>query len=254
MNPKHALERAGAVCKEIVQRLAKTQAIDSPEVAQTGQYSNLPFELNNISGCEDGPPSQVLHPPLPENENCKKAVLQTDPPPHIISALSAALTAIMFPVIHFTEDKNSLKKRLSDEYLLENEYLLHQGVYREVRNICPEGDILTIDTVLPQHVGYILLGFKSIDRNFSQVMVDSWKDWTGARYIYMYLPDELGLSRISFYTREAPDSLNMFMYLVLVECRGVTTRERQMKLLDFAQRMRVERMSGYISVYGISQE
>lgn len=28
----------------------------------------------------------------------------------------------------------------------------------------------------------------------------------------------------------------------------------QMKLLDFAQRMRVERMSGYISVYGISQE
>lgn len=62
-------------------------------------------------------------------------------------------------------------------------------------------------------------------------MVDSWKDWTGARYIYMYLPDELGLARISFYTREAPDSLNMFMYVVLVECRTVNTRERQVRTI-----------------------
>jgi len=161
---------------------------------------------------------------------------------------------VMFPVVHFTDDKNSLKQRLSDEHLLENQYLLHQGVFREVRSICPEGDLQSIHTIPTQHIGYILLGFKSIDRNFSQVMVDSWKDWTGARYIYMYLPDELGLTRISFYTREAPDSLNMFMYLVLVECRNVNTRERQMRLLDFAQRMRVERMSGYISVYGITQE
>ncbi|XP_073996970.1 uncharacterized protein isoform X2 [Rhodnius prolixus] len=168
--------------------------------------------------------------------------------------LDAREKGVMFPLVHFTEDRNSLKKRLSDEYLLENDFLLHQGVYREVRNICPEGDIQNLENILPQHVGYILLGFKSIDRNFSQVMVDSWKDWTGARYIYMYLPDELGLARISFYTREAPDSLNMFMYVVLVECRTVNTRERQMKLLDFAQRMRVERMSGYISVYSISME
>ncbi|KAF6200050.1 hypothetical protein GE061_006350 [Apolygus lucorum] len=160
----------------------------------------------------------------------------------------------MFPLIHFSEDRNSLQKRLTDEYLLDNGYLLHQGVYREVRSICPEGELHELEKALPQHVGYIILGFKSIDRNFSQVMVNSWKDWTGARYIYMYLPDELGLTRISFFTREAPDSLNMFMYVVLVECRAVNTRERQLRLLDFAQRMRVERMSGYISVYGISQE
>lgn len=66
---------------------------------------------------------------------------------------------------------------------------------------------------------------------FFQVMVDSWKDWTGARHIYMYLPDELGLSRISFYHREAPNSLNMFLYLVLVECHAITTAERQVKYL-----------------------
>ncbi|XP_014253897.1 uncharacterized protein LOC106669125 isoform X2 [Cimex lectularius] len=179
-----------------------------------------------------------------------KSALRSHLPDGVL--LGAKEKGVMFPVVHFTNDKNSLKKRLSDEYLLENGFLLHQGVYREVRSICPEGEHHRTETVLPQHVGYILLGFKSIDKNFSQVMVDSWKDWTGARYIYMYLPDELGLTRITFYTREAPDSLNMFMYVVLVECRNISTRERQMRLLDFAQRMRVERMSGYISVYGIT--
>ncbi|KAL1122508.1 hypothetical protein AAG570_002839, partial [Ranatra chinensis] len=161
---------------------------------------------------------------------------------------------VLFPIVHFSEDGNLLKKSFFEEQVLENNYLMHQGVYREVRSICPEDDLNSIDTISQDHVGYIILGFKSIDKNFSQVMVDSWKDWTGARYIYMYLPDELGLSRIRFYTREAPDSLNMFMYVVLVECRGITSLERQMRLLDFAQRMRVERMSGYISVYGIAQD
>jgi hypothetical protein len=58
-------------------------------------------------------------------------------------------------------------------------------------------------------------------------MVDTWKDWTGARHIYFNLPDELGLTRISFYQREAPDSLSLFMYIVLVECRGITSKEHQ---------------------------
>ncbi|XP_039281899.1 uncharacterized protein LOC111051408 isoform X1 [Nilaparvata lugens] len=160
---------------------------------------------------------------------------------------------VLFPVVHFSEDRESLKTCLSDEHTLGEDFVLHQGVYREVRSIKPEGCQIQNggSHVIPSaHIGYILLGFKSLDKNFDQVMVDSWKDWTGARHIYMYLPDELGLARISFYHREAPDSLNMFMYLVLVECHNITNRERQIRLLDFAQRMRVERMSGYISVYG----
>lgn len=60
-----------------------------------------------------------------------------------------------------------------------------------------------------------------------EVMVDSWKDWTGARHIYMYLPDEFGMRRISFYQREAPHSINTFLYVVLVECCSVTTLELQ---------------------------
>jgi len=79
-------------------------------------------------------------------------------------------------------------------------------------------------------------------------MVDSWKDWTGARSIYLNLPDELGLSRISFFHRETPEDVRLFMYVVLVECRAGTP-ERACRLLDFTQRLRVERMAGYVSVY-----
>lgn len=63
-------------------------------------------------------------------------------------------------------------------------------------------------------------------------MVDTWKDWTGARYIYMYLPDDLGLRRITFYHRQQPDDLDFFMYLVVVECHGITSREKQVHFSD----------------------
>ncbi|XP_054258112.1 uncharacterized protein LOC128983015 [Macrosteles quadrilineatus] len=167
--------------------------------------------------------------------------------------LHAKEKGALYPVIHFTEDRNALKKRLSGEDTLGNEFLLYQGVYREVRSIRPEGVILNGHRSSVESTAYIVMGFKSLDKNFSQnVMVDSWKEWTGARNIYMNLPDELGLSRISFYHREAPDSLNMFLYVVLVECTSVDTIEHQMKLIDFAQRLRAERMTACVTVYGVT--
>ena len=42
--------------------------------------------------------------------------------------------------------------------------------------------------------------------------------------------------------------VNLFFCLVLVECRCVTGKNRQ-KILDFVQRMRVERINTYISIY-----
>ncbi|CAB3370091.1 uncharacterized protein LOC135942702 [Cloeon dipterum] len=160
---------------------------------------------------------------------------------------------VLFPMVHFTEDKEILKMRLHqhgtllDDKALGSDWHLQQGVYREVRNIIPDRS--------PGHetdddeYSYILIGFKSLDTTFSQVMVDSWKDWTGARSIYLNLPDELGLSRISFFHRETPEDVRLFMYVVLVECRSAGTPERACRLLDFTQRLRVERMAGYVSVY-----
>lgn len=47
------------------------------------------------------------------------------------------------------------------------------------------------------------------------MLEDTWKDWTGARHIYLFLPDILGLERISLYRRVEPDHMQLFKYLVL---------------------------------------
>ncbi|KAK6635707.1 hypothetical protein RUM43_007390 [Polyplax serrata] len=149
-----------------------------------------------------------------------------------------------------TDNFDHLNENFGEVSLGQN-ITIHQAVYQEVRKIMPETELPQVAPV-PQEqdkIGYILLGFKSLDRKFSQVMLDTWKDWTGARYIYMYLPDDLGLRRISLYYRQQPDDLNLFTYLVLVECHGITNGDKMVQLLDFAQRMRLERLTGYVSVY-----
>lgn len=96
------------------------------------------------------------------------------------------------------------------------------------------------------------MGFKTLDDTFSDVLEDSWKDWTGTRLIYMSLSDEFGVSKFTFYRRQQPKDLDVFMYVVTVECDNVTARNK-IKLLDFVQRLRVERMIGYLSVYRVTE-
>ena len=55
--------------------------------------------------------------------------------------------------------------------------------------------------------------------------------------------------RIVFYHRVSPaNDLDLFMYIVVVECWNVTP-SNLINILDFVQRMRVERLNGYISLY-----
>lgn len=54
-------------------------------------------------------------------------------------------------------------------------YFYDLGIYQEVRNIVPETELPEVVSY-PQeqrNIGYILLGFKSLDRNFSQVSKDN---------------------------------------------------------------------------------
>lgn len=52
-----------------------------------------------------------------------------------------------------------------------------------------------------------------------------------------------------FYHRVSPaNDLDLFMYIVLVECWNVVPANL-INILDFVQRMRVERLNGYISLY-----
>jgi hypothetical protein len=45
----------------------------------------------------------------------------------MITMLGDGFVSATFPVIHFTDDRDSLKKRLCDEDVIGNEYLLYQG-------------------------------------------------------------------------------------------------------------------------------
>ncbi|XP_063231298.1 uncharacterized protein LOC134535881 isoform X2 [Bacillus rossius redtenbacheri] len=165
-------------------------------------------------------------------------------------ALRSEEKGVLFPWVHFNNihdtPRNYQLPKMYQDHILSNGSILQQGLYREVRGIVPENDMPQIPD---NHTSYIVMGFKSAEKGFNQVMLDTWKDWTGARHVYMYLPDELGLSRISLFHRESPDDVSLFKYIVLVECRNVVTSHQQMMLLDFVQRLRVERVTGYLSVY-----
>lgn len=80
-------------------------------------------------------------------------------------------------------------------------------------------------------------------------MLDTWKDWTGARYIYMYLPDDLGLRRISLYHRQYPDDLNLFMYVVLVECHGITNEEKLVSFLRLGRILSFTKKNSRIFIF-----
>ncbi|KAG8184767.1 hypothetical protein JTE90_019363 [Oedothorax gibbosus] len=162
---------------------------------------------------------------------------------------------VMYPIIHYAEvcpNGNKPPMSLQDPTALGQEFTLQQGLYSEIKFSSP-GLVPKISSKGGGDSGVsqkacIFMGFKKLDSHFSEVLEDSWKDWTGARLIYMNLSDEFGLSRLSFYRRMAPKDADMFMYIMMVECDCVTSKN-QIRLLDFVQRLRVERMMGYLSVY-----
>ncbi|VVC43214.1 Hypothetical protein CINCED_3A000130 [Cinara cedri] len=142
------------------------------------------------------------------------------------TALKCKEKNVVYPIIHFTEDRNSLMSVLQDQKELNEHFKLHEGVYREIKSIeCEDGNGPFVTT--SASVSYIVSGFKILDTSFVEVMIESWKDWTGARHIYLHIPYELGLQRISLLKKVAPDSLNSFTYVVLAECLNVNTEEKK---------------------------
>ncbi|XP_071448274.1 uncharacterized protein [Hetaerina americana] len=178
--------------------------------------------------------------------------------PRTGTLLHTSERGVLFPVIHLTDHPDAIRRiqqRLFKDNVdipLGDEFVLHQGLYREVRKVHVDREPAASTSVHTENTdskGYILIGFKSLDRSFDQLMVETWKEWTGVRSIELYLPASLGLSCIRFFLRQGTEA-HLFMYVVLAECStGAATPEHHLRLLDFAQRMRVERMNGYISVY-----
>lgn len=176
------------------------------------------------------------------------------------TALATLEKGVLFPVVHVC-DSGALFQRYMDsgrmlkEDSLGPDYVLYQGCYQEVRCIAPEGTEVAAPPFdqLDGPRDYLLLGFKSVEESFSQVLEETWKDWTGARHIYLFLPDMLGLERISLYRRVEPDHMQLFRYLVLARLgpspSDETATRAQEVLLDYAQRLRVHRITAYLSVY-----
>jgi len=139
----------------------------------------------------------------------------------------------------------SIKLHKSNE--LGSDVYLMQGVFREKQRIEPEY------AWSPRHNleerAFILVGVFNLDPGYAYGIERSWRDLTGARTIYHHLYNQHDLCRILFLERTNKTSdIDLFAYLVLVECRCVNSRNRQ-KMLDFVQRMRVERINMYISIY-----
>ena len=64
------------------------------------------------------------------------------------------------------------------------------------------------------------MGVKSLDKSASAVLLKTWKDWTGARSIYLNLPSDFDLVKIVLY-RSPTNASSVFTYLVLVEMANV---------------------------------
>ncbi|XP_065305019.1 uncharacterized protein [Dermacentor albipictus] len=158
---------------------------------------------------------------------------------------------VMYPVIHLYELPGPfvpMEDRLLGQDRLGPDYALHQGIYEEIRQHLPYGRSAYASPD-DRRTAYIVAGFKVLDETFRDVMENSWKDWTGARAIYINLAHEFGLHRFSLYRRSQPiTDFSTFSYVLLIECRTVTP-DNALRLLDFVQRFRSNRMSGYLSVY-----
>lgn len=96
---------------------------------------------------------------------------------------------------------------------------------------------------------WLIIGYKSLEKTLDSTLEATWKDWTGVRHIYLNLRHDFEICKISFLHRVYPqDNLDLFMYIVLMEIGNVDDKNT-IWLLDFVQRMRVERMKGFITVY-----
>ncbi|CAN7993537.1 unnamed protein product [Ixodes pacificus] len=160
---------------------------------------------------------------------------------------------VMYPVVHLLELPGPFAPL--DDQLLGQDYFgdhfaLQQGIYEEIRQHVLD-DQKHYTRPNERSTAYILAGFKVLDGTFRDVMEDNWKDWTGARSLYINLNPEFGLHRFSLFRRTCPSAdFATFSYVMLVECRSVSA-DNAVGLLDFVQRFRSHRMSGYLSVYAV---
>ncbi|GFU07651.1 uncharacterized protein NPIL_384191 [Nephila pilipes] len=154
----------------------------------------------------------------------------------------------IYPMVHCSSKPMS---EINDLVLLKSndlgeEFVLKQGVYVESKN--HHAPRRMNDPTFKDDVAYIFMGFRSVDLTYNENLEQAWKDWTGARLVNSCLRKEFYISRYSFFHRIQPPDPELFMYVLMIECHNVKTTNVTY-LLDFVQKLRVERVFGYLTVY-----
>lgn len=156
---------------------------------------------------------------------------------------------VAHPVLHIKE-LDHIKELAVDDLdfvkpcTLGPDITIWQGMYEEIEHLDPPGH----DVEDGPDVGYILMGFQFLERSLAATLEHTWRDWSGARFIYLNLDDCFGMKRISLYQRVQPHCLELFKYILLVKCTNVNAQNTP-ELLEFVQRLRVKLLSAYISSY-----
>ncbi|XP_067123522.1 uncharacterized protein [Centruroides vittatus] len=152
---------------------------------------------------------------------------------------------VIYPVIHRLH-LNTNKVALLEPSELGEDFDLRQGIYTEIHRFQPPNFASASRAV--DDKACVFVGFVCLENALDSVLEESWKEWTGARLMYSNLSPDFSVSRLSFYRRLDPPDPDVFMYVLLVECADVTSRNI-FRLLNFVQKLRVERVFGYLSVY-----
>ncbi|KAK7871496.1 hypothetical protein R5R35_010214 [Gryllus longicercus] len=181
--------------------------------------------------------------------------------------------AVQFPALHWSWGCDVDTKDSFDAWEAKNDVTVLEGRYREVRAIQPLGAPEREAAAWARAAGpdagcaYLVLGFCARApppgaAALAHALLATWRDWSGARHLYLHLPDELRLARVALLQRvdghapprqpprQPPRPPPPFQFLVVAACRCAGSPLLQARLLDFAQRLRAQRVSAaFVSVY-----
>jgi len=131
------------------------------------------------------------------------------------------------------------------------------GIFRELKRVIPPDAYLYYpDTeIVNAKPTWILIGYKSLDQKLDPALESCWKDWTGARHLYLNLRPQFVVNRISFFVRESGrQSVDLFSYVVLIKVDNVHSDKNLVYLIDLIEKTKMERGKGYLSVYVQEEE
>lgn len=159
-------------------------------------------------------------------------------------------TGGLYPVVHVSEDSGTVSKLMHTGAFLEPRALgqdnpVDQGVFEEVGSVRPPLHAQDAnDSVL------VISAFKSIEVEPNPTLIKEWKAWTGARaFLQDIVMAGLQCLRIRFLVKVAPlEDPGGFTYVLLTEV-AINKPSDEGNIVDLVQRFRVERWSGYNTIY-----